>query len=284
MSSGVRVAGAIGFPITHSLSPKLHRFWLDDLGIAGSYVPLAVRRENFSTVIQGLRSAGFTGVNVTVPHKQAAFAIANTVDEAARKTGAANLLVFEPEGTIHTRNTDVDGLCASLSEEIGSEKIKDKVAVVLGAGGAARAAVLTLDRLGVREVRILNRNLARAINLAAELKPHVRAKSVALAWSEWNAAATNTALLVNATSGGMAGAEPLDLRVDSLPSGAAVYDVVYNPLETELVKQARRRGLLAANGLGMLMHQAAPAFETFFSAKPQVTPALRAHLEAALRS
>ncbi|HEX3654015.1 MAG TPA: shikimate dehydrogenase [Rhizomicrobium sp.] len=283
MNSGLPVAGVIGFPIAHSLSPRLHRFWLDELGIAGVYVPLEVAREDFSRVIDGLQGAGFAGVNVTVPHKQAAFAIANTVDEGARKTGAANLLVFQPDGTIHARNTDVEGLCASLSEEIGIKKITGQIAVTLGAGGAARAAVLALDHLGASEIRILNRDAARADRLAAELAPQVSAKLVSLAWSEWKAPATNATLLVNATSGGMAGAQPLDLSPDPLPAGAAVYDLVYNPLETELVKQARERGLAAANGLGTLMHQAVPAFESFFGARPQVTPALRAHLEAALR-
>jgi shikimate dehydrogenase len=284
MSDGLRIAGVIGFPIAHSLSPRLHQFWLTELGIAGAYVPLAVAREDFYVVIQGLRHAGFVGVNVTVPHKQAAYAIANTVDKAARKTGAANLLLFRPDRTIHGRNTDVDGLCASLSEEIRSDKINGQVTAVLGASGAARAAVWALDRLSACEIRILNRDLARASNLAAELAPQVSAHLVPLAWSEWNTAAADAMLLVNGTSGGMAGAHPLDFDVGSLRANAAVYDLVYNPLETQLVRQARQRGLVAANGLGMLMHQAVPAFEVFFGARPQVTPALRAHLEAALKT
>jgi len=283
MNGSGRLAGVVGFPIAHSLSPRLHRFWLEALGIGGAYVPLAVTREDFSRVIQGLRHAGFVGVNVTVPHKQAAHALAHAVDDSAQKTGAANLLIFEPDGTIHARNTDVDGLCAGLREEIGLDRLRGQVAVLLGAGGAARAAVLVLDRLGAREIRILNRDAARATTLAAEFGAQVGAKLIPLSWEEWNTAASGAALLVNATNGGMAGSRPLDVSVDPLPPEAAVFDLVYNPLETELVKDARRRGLLAANGLGMLMHQAIPAFEAFFGMTPKVTPALRAHLEAALR-
>jgi len=279
-----RVAGVIGFPVAQSLSPRLHEFWLRELGITGSYIPLAVAREDFSRVIEGQRRAGLAGVNVTLPHKHAAYALAHSVDEIARKTGAANLLVFQPDGTNHGRNTDVDGLCASLTEEIGADRIHGGDVVVLGAGGAARAAVLALDRLGTRCIRILNRDSARAAKLATNLESIVSAELTALPWSERKAAVSVTTLLLNATSGGMAGSQPLDISLEALPASAAVYDLVYNPHETELVKQARQRGLGAANGLGMLMHQAVPAFEAFFGVKPQVSSALRAHLEAALRT
>ncbi|MFL5237326.1 MAG: shikimate dehydrogenase [Rhizomicrobium sp.] len=279
-----RVAGLIGYPVAQSLSRRLHEFWLRELGVAGAYIPLAVARGDFSAVVEGQRRAGFAGVNVTAPHKQAAYAFGDSVDEIARKTGAANLLVFQSDGTIHARNTDVDGMSASLTEEIGADRIQDGSVVVLGAGGAARAAVLALDRFGVRQIRILNRDSARATKLATDLGSLVRVELTALPWNEWKTAASLTVLLVNATSGGMAGSEPLDLLPEALPASAAVYDLVYNPLETELVKQARQRGLTAANGLGMLMHQAIPAFEAFFGVKPQVSAALRAHLEAALRT
>jgi shikimate dehydrogenase len=278
------IAGVIGFPVAHSLSPRLYEFWLRELGVSGAYIPLAVARRDFSAVIEGQRRAGFAGVSVTLPHKQAAYAFAHSADEIARKTGAANLLIFLPNGTIHARNTDVDGLCASLVEEIGTERIQGGSAMVLGAGGAARAAVLALDRLGVRRIRILNRDSARATTLATDLGSIVRAELTALPWSEWKAVAPLTILLVNATSGGMAGSEPLDLLPEALPASAAVYDLVYNPLETELVRRARQRGLKSANGVGMLMHQAVPAFEALFGVKPHVSPALRAHLEAALQT
>ena len=279
-----RVAGVVGFPVAHSLSPRLHEFWLRELGIAGAYIPLAVAPEDLSRVIEGQRRAGLSGVNATAPHKQAAYALAHTADEIARKTGAANLLVFQSEGTIHARNTDVDGLCASLIEEIGADRIHGGDVVVLGAGGAARGAVLALDRLGAGQIRIMSRDSARITKLAIDLRSAVRAELTALPWSEWKAAAFSTILLVNATSGGMAGSQPLDVSLEALPTSAAVYDLVYNPLETELMKQARQRGLRAANGLGMLMHQAVPAFETFFGVKPLVSAALRGHLEAALRT
>ncbi|HEX3942981.1 MAG TPA: shikimate dehydrogenase [Rhizomicrobium sp.] len=284
MNGGAVLAGVVGFPIGHSLSPRLHLFWLKELGIAGAYVPLAVTREDFARAIDGLRNAGFAGVNVTVPHKQAAHALAHAVDEGAQKTGAANLLIFQSDGTIHAQNTDVDGLCTSLREEIGIDRLRGRHIVLLGAGGVARAAVLALDRLGAREIRILNRDAIRAITLAAELQAQVGAKLLPLSWEEWRMAASGAALLVNATNGGMVGSRPLDISLDPLPPEAAVYDLVYNPLETELVKDARRRGHLAANGLEMLMYQAVPAFAAFYGATPEVTAALRAHLEAALRT
>jgi shikimate dehydrogenase len=283
MTDSLHLAGVIGCPVAHSLSPRLHRYWLEELGIAGTYVPLAVAREDFSLAVEGLRHAGFAGVNVTAPHKQAAYALANTADEIARKTGAANLLVFRADKTVHARNTDVDGLCESLSGEIGAARIRGHAAVLLGAGGAARSTVFALERLGACEIRILSRDASRAMTLAKEFASQAGVKLIPFAWTEWKAAAGDATLLVNATSGGMMDGKPLDLPAKPLPPGAAIYDLVYNPLETELVKQARQNGLVAANGLGMLMHQAVPAFESFFGVRPQVTPALRAHLEAVLR-
>jgi shikimate dehydrogenase len=284
MKDNFRLAGVIGYPVAHSLSPRLYRYWLEELGLAGAYVPLAVVREDFSLAIEGLRHAGFVGVNVTVPHKPAAYALADTTDDIAQQTAAANLLLFRPDGTIHARNTDVDGLCASLNAEIGTDGIRGHVAVVLGAGGAARAAVFALESLGASEIRIMNRDAARAARLARDLSPHIGVNLISCSWREWNAAANDAMLLVNATTGGMTGAQALGLSADPLPAGAVVCDLVYNPLETELMKRARKRALVAINGLGMLMHQAVPAFELFFGVCPRVTSALRAHLEAALRT
>jgi shikimate dehydrogenase len=272
----------IGWPVQHSLSPKLHGYWLREYGIEGAYVPLPVAPVDFSRVIDGLRRAGFMGVNVTIPHKQAAFALAHRLDGAAQRTGAVNLLLFAGGGEIEGRNTDVPGLCASLREELGADVVKEKAAVVLGAGGAARAVVLALSELGAREVRIVNRNDARARTLAADLQPHIAAALVPGGWSVWPQAAEGAALLVNATSAGMAGAPSLEMSFDTLPQGVAFCDLIYNPLETELLKQARARGHRAINGLGMLMYQAVPAFEALFGMTPTVTPQLRRELEQAL--
>lgn len=280
--SAMKLAGVIGWPIAHSLSPALHAYWLRELGLNGAYIPLAVRREDFARVVDSLRRAGFAGVNVTVPHKEAAFALADDADEAATSTGAANLLLFGTDGRVTARNIDVEGLMASAREELDEARIHGQPAVVLGAGGAARAAVLALDRLGASEIRLLARTAAKAEVLAAALKSHVAAPIRVFAWHDWPKAANGAALLVNASGGGMAGGSRLDLAVEPLPAAAAVFDLIYNPLETELMAKARARGLRAINGLGMLMHQAVPAFAAFYGATPKVTPALRAALEKAL--
>jgi shikimate dehydrogenase len=280
--SAMKLAGVIGWPIAHSLSPALHAYWLRDLGLSGAYVPLAVRREDFARVLDSLRRAGFAGVNVTVPHKEAAFALADDADETARSAGAANLLLFGPDGRMTARNTDVDGLVMSAREELDATRIHGQPAVVLGAGGAARAAVLALDRLGTSEIRLVARPQAKGGTLSVALKPYVRAPLQVFGWQDFPQAANGAALLINATSGGMAGGSKLNLALEPLAAEAAVADLVYNPLETEFMAQARTRGLRAINGLGMLMHQAVPAFAAFYGATPKVTPALRVVLEKAL--
>lgn len=282
MSDAATLAGVIGWPIAHSLSPLIHKHWLSALDIDGSYIALPVVREDFSRAVDGLRRTGFVGFNVTLPNKQAAFAISNTQDEAARLTGAANLLLLRSDGQIEGRNTDVEGLRTSLVEEFGPDVAAGRIAVVLGAGGAARATIVAVNQLGASEIRILNRNVSRAEGTAAALRPHLRARLEPLSLGEWVDAANDAALLVNATSAGMRGIAPLQISLEGLPAGAAVYDLVYNPLETELVKGARMRGHKTANGLGMLLHQAVPAFEAFYGVKPTITPELYRELEQAL--
>jgi len=279
MSAHTKLAGVTGWPLTQSLSPGIHGAWLREHGIDGAYVPLPIRREDFSRALLGLRLSGFAGVNVTVPHKEAAFALAHVLDDDARACGAVNLLLFR-DRTIEGRNTDAAGLHASLTAELGADVVRDKYAVLLGAGGAARAAVLALARLGASDIHILNRHKSRAETMAAQLSPHLRVGLTAADFSDWPRVARDAALVVNATSAGMAGNPPLDLSLDSLPAQAAICDIVYKPLETDLVKRARARGLRAINGLGMLMHQAVPSFAAFFGVTPTVTPELRAALEA----
>lgn len=281
MSAGVRFAGVIGFPISHSLSPRLHAFWLRQQGICGYYVPIASTAENFSESVRILQQAGFAGVNVTVPHKESAYAVADRLDLAARTIGAANLLLFNGD-EIEGRNTDVAGLWESLKEEFDTAMFAESVAAVLGTGGAARAAVAALSELGFHEIRVLGRNLARAQGLVAELGPRVKAAVIALDWENWHRAAAGASLLVNATSAGMHNAAQLELSLEPLPKAAAVYDLVYNPLETALVKRARSRGHRAAGGLGMLVHQAVPAFQSFFGGTPADIRGARAELEKAL--
>jgi shikimate dehydrogenase len=263
------------------MSPRLHGHWIEEYGLDAAYVPLAVRREDFAAAINGLRLAGFRGVNVTVPHKEAAFALADRCDAAAEIAGAANLLLFGEKG-IEARNTDAAGLSAALLENVRANSFKGRPAVIWGAGGMARAAVCALADLGVAEIRILNRNKARAESLAAALTPKVAARLVSAGFEDWSRAGKDAALLVNATSAGMKSVPSLALPLDVLPASAAVFDAVYNPLETGLLAAARARGLRAIDGLGMLMHQAVPAFAAFFGVEPKLTAALRSVLEEAL--
>ena len=274
------LAGIIGWPVSQSLSPSLHGYWLNELGVDAAYIPLPVRPADFSTVVSALMKSGFKGVNVTLPHKEAAFAIAHDCDPAALICGAANLLIFHGNGRIEGRNSDIAGLTATLREHLGGQ-LRGRAAAILGAGGAARAAVLALHELGATEVRIVNRSRARAEQLAAGLAQSQ--KVLVFERSDWPLAAKGAALLVQTTSAGMNGAPSLDLDLDPLPKSAWICDIVYNPLETAFLKRAKQAGFKTIDGLGMLMHQAVPAFEAFFGTTPKVTPALRRHLEEALR-
>ncbi len=277
-----RIAGIIGWPVAHSLSPVLHGHWLQEHGIDGAMVPLAAIAEDFSAVIDGVRRAGFRGVNVTVPHKEAAFAMAHRLDDAAKLAGAANLLVFHDGGIVEARNTDSVGLAESLRESIGP--LNGASVVLLGAGGAARGAILALQMAGAGQIHLLNRDANRARALASSLDGQVKVAITPGGLDDWNKAAAGAVLAVNSTSAGMGANPPLDIDLGALPKSAAVCDIVYNPLQTRLLKDASARGHKTIDGLGMLMHQAAPSFEAFFGVKPQVTPALRAALEMVLRA
>lgn len=281
ISGRAKLAGVIGYPVAHSLSPRLHGYWLREYGIDGAYVPLAVARESFSVAIAGLRASGFVGINVTVPHKEAAFALAERHDRAALLSGAVNLLVFHGDH-VEGRNSDVPGLAASLAESLGRDAVRGASVVLLGAGGAARAALLALDSLGTAEIHVFARNIARARILARDLQPVLAARIAAHGWTDWPQPANNCALLLNATSAGLRGESSLSLSLEGIPASATVCDIVYDPLETELLKRARARGHRVIDGLGMLMYQAIPAFAAFYGLTPAVTPMLRADLEKAL--
>ena len=274
-------AGVIGWPVAHSLSPVLHGYWLKQYGIDGSYEKIPAAPEEFAATIARLQREGFSGVNCTVPHKEAAFALADSNDDIARSAGATNLLVFR-HGAIAGRNTDAYGLMASLKEAIGP--LGGKAVVLLGAGGAARGALVALRQLGAGCIYLMARNPERATILAFEASTPSAEGSVTEVRSldTFPRIAGRAALVVNATSAGMGGNPPLDLDLSALPREAAVCDIVYHPLETQLLKDAKARGLKTIDGLGMLMHQAVPSFEAFFGARPEVTPGLRAALVEAL--
>ncbi len=258
-----RLAGVIGWPVSHSRSPLLHNHWLARHAIDGAYVPLVVRPGDFAVAVAGLRAAGFAGVNVTIPHKEAAFSVCDTVDDVARDAGAVNTLFFGPDGITGT-NTDGAGFIANLAAH---GVIPSGPALLLGAGGAARAIAASLLAAGVR-VTIANRSAERAAALQAAL-PQVRV----IEWNYRSAALADHSLLVNTTSLGMAGAPALEIDLSCAPPTLAVADIVYVPLETPLLAQARALGLAAVPGLGMLLHQAVPGFARWFGVTPTVDQA-----------
>ncbi|MCJ2052644.1 shikimate dehydrogenase [Methylobacterium sp. J-070] len=278
--SAIPRAFVVGHPIAHSRSPLIHRHWLAEHGLPGSYERLDVAPEAFPDFVRGLPGSGFRGGNVTLPHKEAAAALADSLTPRAERIGAVNTLVIGPDGHIRGDNTDAPGFCAHLDQSLGAAwpGRAGGTALVLGAGGAARAIVVGLAERGVARIRIANRTPARAEALAA-LAPGIGA---ALAWDDLPAALADAGLLVNTTSLGMRGQPPLDIDLAPLPPDAAVADIVYAPLETPLLAAARRRGLAAVDGLGMLLHQAVPGFEAWFGPRPTVTPALRDRIVADL--
>lgn len=265
LTGHARLAGVIGWPVAHSRSPRLHGFWLDRHGIDGAYVPLPVRPEDFAIAVRGLVAAGFAGANVTIPHKEAAFALCDEVAPAALRAGAVNTFVFN-QGRILGSNTDGIGFLANLRQH-GIDPAAGP-ALLLGAGGAARAIAAALRDIGVT-VTLCNRTLPRATELAAAL-PGCRV----IDWAERNDALADHALLVNTTALGMAGQAALEIDLTRAGPGSAVADIVYVPLETPLITTARALGLKTAPGLGMLLHQAVPGFAAWFGVTPMVDDAL----------
>ena len=277
------LAGVIGWPVAHSRSPLLHGHWIAEHGLRGAYLPLAVAPGRLEAALRGLGALGFAGCNVTIPHKVGTLHLVDHVQPLARRIGAVNTVVVQADGSLEGRNTDAFGFVHSLREGWPSWRADAGPAVVLGAGGAARAIVAGLIDEGAREIRLLNRTPERAAELAADLQPSDHScRLQVLPWAARHEALAGAALLVNTTSQGMQGQEALDLRLDELPHAALVCDAVYVPLETPLLAAARARGNPAVDGLGMLLHQARPAFEAWYGVRPQVTPALRAKVEATL--
>lgn len=259
-----RLAGVIGWPVGHSRSPRLHNRWLAESGIDGAYVPLPVPPGALADALRGLVAMGFRGANVTVPHKEQAFALVDRRDAAAEAIGAVNTLVVHDDGTIEGRNTDAHGFFAHLTAA-APEWHAGMPAIVLGAGGAARAVLFALRDAGVPEIRLVNRTPARAEALAAAFGPTIRPLP---SWAQAESGLSRPVLLVNTTSLGMTGQPPLEISLDALPHGSIVYDLVYSPLRTDLIAAAEARRLKTVDGLGMLIHQARPGFAAWFGAEP----------------
>ena len=278
LSGRTRLAGIMGWPVAHSLSPRLHGHWLLRYGIDGAYVPLPVPPERLEQALSALPALGFAGVNLTIPHKEAAVSLVDRLSPRAKRIGAVNTVVVEADGTLSGDNTDGFGFIAALSESQAGWRAEAGPAVVLGAGGAARAVAVALLDAGVPEVRLLNRTSERARALADDLGGSVHAVN----WTVRAAALDGAALLVNTTSLGMRGQPPLDLALDALPPTALVTDVVYTPLITPLLALAQARGNPVVDGLGMLLHQARPGFRAWFGVDPEVDDDLRAVVAAGL--
>lgn len=266
----MRKACVIGWPITHSRSPLIHGYWLSALGIDGSYEKIAVRPEAAPAFLAGLAANGYAGCNVTVPLKEIAFAAAAEKDASALAVGAANTLWLE-DGRLCAANTDTYGFMTHLATTVPDWKRRDKPVLVLGAGGAARAIVYGFLDAGVGEVRIANRTRARADEVAS----HFGSRCHVVDWQSRSRAARECGVIVNTTTIGMKGEGSLDLDLAAVADDAVVADIVYVPLETELLASARRRGLRTLDGLGMLLHQAVPGFERWFGRRPEVTRDLR---------
>lgn len=272
-----RAACVIGWPAAHSRSPLIHRYWLKQHGIAGDYRAEAVPPEQFAAFVQDLAGHGYIGANVTVPHKTAALALSQP-DARARAIGAANTLWLD-HGTLRATNTDAEGFIGNLDAAAPGWDTGIGTALVLGAGGSARAVVFGLIERGVPRVLIANRTMARGEALAAAFAPAAQA----IAWDTVGEHLAASRLLVNTTTLGMAGQPALTIALDRLPGDAVVADLVYVPLETGLLAAARQRGLRRADGLGMLLHQAVRGFALWFGVTPQVTAELRALVEADLK-
>lgn len=272
VSGKARLAGVLGWPVSHSRSPRLHGFWLERLGIDGAYLPLAVAPENLETVIRALPRMGFAGANVTVPHKEAVMKLVDRLDPLAARIGAVNTLVVGEDGSLEGRNTDAYGFFENLRQGCPAWAPASGPAAVIGAGGASRAVVAALIDAGVPEIRLANRSRERAEALVADLGGPVRV----VEWAERAEMLESCALLVNTTTLGMTGQSNLDLELAALPTTAVVNDIVYVPLETDLLARARARGNPVVDGLGMLLHQAVPGFTAWFGQRPEVTEELRA--------
>lgn len=271
-------ACVIGWPVAHSRSPVTHRYWLRQYGIDGAYEMEAVRPEDLAGFLVSLAARGYAGCNVTLPHKEAALRAADSADAAAAAVGAANTLWLDPDYTLHATNTDGYGFITNLGLEAPDWNRGRRKVMVLGAGGAARAIVHALLEAGASRVVLANRTRDRAEALARAFGPAVEV----IDWAKRESALSGCGLLVNTTSLGLSGKDPLEIDLAALPPDAVVADTVYSPLETGLLAAARARGNHAVDGLGMLLHQAVPGFERWFGVRPEVTPELRAHVAATL--
>jgi len=269
------LAGVIGWPVMHSRSPMMHNYWFKKHGLAGTYVPLAIRPEHLSAALRGLHPLGFAGVNVTIPHKQEAMKMVHEADTLAKSIGAISCVIVRSDGSLAGTNNDCYGFIHAVRQEQPGWQADAGPVVVIGAGGGSRAVCYGLAQEGAREIRVVNRTLARAKGIAQEFGGPIRA----LAWEQRHEVLEGAAMVVNTTSCGMVGQPALDIELDKLPQSALVADIIYIPLETPFLAAARKRGNSTINGLGMLLNQGRPAWKAWFGIEPEVTAELRAIVE-----
>jgi len=270
------LAGVMGWPVAHTRSPAIHNHWISRYGLKGAYVQLPVHPDRLEAALRGLPALGFAGCNVTVPHKVSAMHFMDELHPTAQRVAAINTIVVQPDGSLLGMNNDGAGYIQSLRDADPTWRGDAGPALVLGAGGAARAIVVALLDEGVPELRITNRTLERAQALAEAFGERVKV----VPWAQRNDAMAGVSLLVNTTTQGMHGQPPLDVALDALPAAAMVSDAIYIPMETPLLAQGRLRGHRTVNGLGMLLNQARPAFKAWYGVMPEITPELRAAILA----
>ena len=269
--NSIYLAGVIGNPIAHSKSPKLHNYWLSKYKINGFYIPFSVTTEKLETSIRSLMELGFSGVNVTIPHKTNVLSFADSITDRAALIGAANTLYFSKSGKIHADNTDGYGFIQNIIDEIPEYDFYDKTALIYGAGGSARAITSALLSNGVKEVGITNRTRSKAQIISENLG----AKVSVVDWRAAPDTITKVDIIINATSMGMVGQPDFSQPISRAKKTALVVDIVYNPLITELIKEAKKMKLKTVGGIGMLINQAVPGFEHWFQKKPQIDEEIR---------
>jgi shikimate dehydrogenase len=270
------LAGVMGWPITQSRSPILHNYWIEKYKRNGRYVPLAVRPERLSEAIRGLPALGFRGCNLTMPHKQYAMTMVDSLTDTAKRIGAVNCIVVGEDGKMSGTNNDGNGYVLSVQEVAPHWQPSEGPIAILGAGGAARAVIVALLERGAHEIRLINRTFEKAESLAKEFGHTIKP----LAWDQRGDAIADVALLTNATNQGMTGNPPLQISLDKLSRRTLVSDLIYVPPETPFLTAAKARGNVTINGLGMLLHQARPAFQAWFGIMPEITTDLRAAIMA----
>ncbi|MGJ4929390.1 shikimate dehydrogenase [Bradyrhizobium sp. HKCCYLS2038] len=275
-ANGFGLAGVIGMPVAHSRSPTIHNFWLNAHGLRGAYVPLAVPPERLKEALAGLVALGFRGCNVTMPHKQTAMPLLARVNDTARRIGAVNTIVVEQDGTLSGFNNDGNGFVQSLRDAKPGWRADEGPILLLGAGGAARAVVVALLENGARDIRISNRTAEKAQAIAAEFGSAIST----VPWDHRSAAVAGVALLINSTDRGMIGKPALEIDLAKLSAKTLVADLIYTPLETPFLADARTRGCTTVNGLGLLLNQARLAFQAWFGVLPDVTPELIKAIQA----